>query len=335
MKKFKFLQLDERKLSVQWMFWLSMLTPIISSMILSIPIWMQTKINISAEGYDSFLNLFKLPIGVLSLSIPLVAIVAHIHRTIQTAEQIQTTRNKNTADSFFSHNKYMIEALTKIPGEDIKIGEGRVKYKINDPYQLYDNLFKGSSYETGIVTSELPKVIIEIENSLNGIAESIQAAKTKDYIKINDIELLIVISKCIESIEKTLTLKVNDNERNKMVMDIMLNRTAILITEFHHEIELKIKILAIVNLIKKILQITNNHFKTPDIINSYIRNTESKDDLFWRSFDEMIYVNRKVTYLSETEPSKKLEKEYEIYRSTLINARNNKKKLESLFKRKR
>lgn len=91
---FKFLQLNERKLSEQWMFWLSISIPLALSITLSIPLWLQTKINISPEGYDNFLRIFKLPIGVLSLSIPLVAIVAHIHRTIQTAEQIQTTRRK-------------------------------------------------------------------------------------------------------------------------------------------------------------------------------------------------------------------------------------------------
>ncbi|HHK5870980.1 TPA: hypothetical protein ACQVQ7_002048, partial [Serratia marcescens] len=166
---FKFLQLNERKLSEQWMFWLSISIPLALSITLSIPLWLQTKINISPEGYDNFLRIFKLPIGVLSLSIPLVAIVAHIHRTIQTAEQIQTTRRKNAADSFFSHHKFMIEALGKVPTNDIALSNSPVEYKIGDPYQLYDNFFTHSSYENGINTSFLVKATSSIEREINKI----------------------------------------------------------------------------------------------------------------------------------------------------------------------
>lgn len=94
-------KLDHDRLSKQWPFWISIFSPLIISILLSIPLWIDTTLDISANGYNKFLSIYRLPIGVLSLSIPLVAIVAHIHRTIQTAEQLNAARKKNIADSFF------------------------------------------------------------------------------------------------------------------------------------------------------------------------------------------------------------------------------------------
>lgn len=319
---FKSLQLDERKLSAQFMFWLSILVPLISSIILSIPLWLQTKINLSAEGYANFLQAFKLPIGVLSLSIPFVAIVSHIHRTIQTSEQIQTTRKKNTADSFFSHNKFIIEALTKIPEEEIKVGGRKIKYKINNPYKLYDNLFKGSSYENGVVTEKFSEKIEDIKKSINSIAKSIQKANSTKPNKLNDIALLIEISKCIDFIENELTLNVIDYHRNKMIIGKLINNANILITDFHDEAEMKDRLSALTTFIEKIFQITNSQFSPPDILNNYIRERDFDHELFLSCFEEMILTNRRKHYSLETKSSKKLEKEHQEYTNDLYKMKN-------------
>ncbi|HHB1424076.1 TPA: hypothetical protein ACOQZT_000014 [Serratia odorifera] len=144
------IKLNEQSLSKQWLFWLSILIPLIISLMLSIPLWLQTKINLSPEGYDTFLKVFKLPIGVLSLSIPFVAIVAHIHRTIQTAKQIELTNQKNITDRFFSHHKYIVDSFSSIKGNDFKINKTTITPKISHPHALYNKTFPTSSYISGV-----------------------------------------------------------------------------------------------------------------------------------------------------------------------------------------
>lgn len=181
----KFLQLDERKLSEQWMFWLSILIPLALSIILSIPLWLQTKINLSAEGYDNFLRIFKLPIGVLSLSIPLVAIVAHIHRTIQTAKQIELTNQKNITDQFFSHHKYIVDSLSSITGHDIKVNTKTIIPKISHPHALYRYIFPTSSYLSGIDVSaqnDYIKSIIKLFSEIEDLLENAEMENLRNKI---------------------------------------------------------------------------------------------------------------------------------------------------------
>ncbi|MBN7768238.1 hypothetical protein JYP33_21070, partial [Pectobacterium brasiliense] len=146
------LSLNEKRLSNQWLFWFFIVTPLIFSIALCIPLWKETSFNFSSTGYTNFLSMFSLPIGVLSLSIPLVAIVAHIHRTIQTEVQIQESRGKNLSDTFYSHHKYHIEEFSKIhplkieftlhhPKKEIKEYESEIK----KPIKLYYSLFENSS----------------------------------------------------------------------------------------------------------------------------------------------------------------------------------------------
>jgi hypothetical protein len=165
-------QLDERKLSEQRLFRMAILIPLSISIFLCIPLWMETSIDISSNGYNNFLSLYKLPIGVLSLSIPLVAIVAHIHRTIQTAKQIELTNQKNITDRFFSHHKYVTDALTSIKSEKVHIKNESISLKITNPFILYRDVFPNASHINGIDTnikSEIFNTIIARLNDINNL----------------------------------------------------------------------------------------------------------------------------------------------------------------------
>lgn len=178
--RFRLPQLNEKKLSEQWIFWLSILIPLTISIALSIPLWFETKINISANGYGNFLQMFKLPIGVLSLSIPLVAIVAHIHRTIQTAKQIELTNQKNITDRFFSHHKYIVDSLSSIKGHDIKINTNIITPKVSHPHALYRYIFPTSSYLSGIDISAQNDYIELIIKLFSRIEELIEEAEMEN-----------------------------------------------------------------------------------------------------------------------------------------------------------
>lgn len=259
----KYLELDDRKLSEQWLFKLSILIPLLISILLSIPLWLKTQWDFSAKGYDVFLNLYKLPIGILSLSIPFVAIVAHIHRTIQTSEQINTTRRKNAADSFFAHHKFMIESINKISDKEMIILNGYT-YKISDPYHLYDNFFKNSSYENGINTSNISFLTKEIENSINNIKKSIVDARELIGNKNLKIVLLSQLISSMEEIERILTIQFKRSKQNFVVMDKNSENTVMLAMASRSEIDIKERLSNLIYCIKKVYQLINIKFEDGD-----------------------------------------------------------------------
>ncbi|BEN63114.1 hypothetical protein SMKC072_09360 [Serratia marcescens] len=313
MKSKKIFQLDERKLSDQWLFKLAILAPLIASIFLCIPLWLETSIDLSAKGYDKFLSLYKLPIGTLSLSIPLVAIVAHIHRTIQTAAQIETTKIKNTTDSFFSHHKFMIEAFSKIPSKKITISNQEVDYEIKDPYHLYDNLFNGSSYENGIIATLIPEIKARIEESLEEINESLIKARDDFDNKKSKVLLLIKIEMAITSIESAISLESKPTKNNSLIMAKDDHGTVKIVTEFLDELELKEKLDRLLFFAKKVFQILNIHLKTEDELEFYSIIKTQNHCFFNEAFNDTVPTKLNKNFGMSINTSNKLDREYEQY----------------------
>ncbi|MDC9596384.1 hypothetical protein [Xenorhabdus anantnagensis] len=126
------LRLDERGLHKQSLFWLAIALPIVLASIASIIIWepvakdlqktilSESTLKVTDKDKDN-LELLQIPVAILALSSSLTFFVTSIHRTIQTnahiskvEEQIKLNFYKNKIDSFYAHNKYMIEDLGSI-----------------------------------------------------------------------------------------------------------------------------------------------------------------------------------------------------------------------------
>ncbi|WP_256813934.1 MULTISPECIES: hypothetical protein [unclassified Serratia (in: enterobacteria)] len=316
-KKQGFLQLDDRKLSEQWLFRLSILIPFITSIILCIPLWLETNIDFSSKGYDIFLNLYKLPMGVLSLSIPLVAIVAHIHRTIQTAEQIQSSRRKNTTDSFFAHHKFMIEAFGNIPKKTLRVGHEDIEYGINDSYLLYDNLFRGSSYENGISVERLNTITDKLVDGLNEINKRLIELRTLSFDEANNILALTQILHSIYNIESELSIIIPPKRINNLAVAKNDHFTVMIVTEHNNEDQLKERIENLLFIIKKIFQIINKHFDIDDVIVFYSQIKESRYYFLRDTFDNMVLTEQKKQRSFASKASNSLEEAYNDYKHSL------------------
>ncbi|MEK8893921.1 hypothetical protein ACXYUH_09295 [Escherichia coli] len=93
-KNNNYFEMTEERLTKQNLFKQSIRIPIISSLYFGIFSWMGHSPQFDADGFSNFIEISKLPIALLSLSIPFVAIVANIHRTIQTENQIRKHSNR-------------------------------------------------------------------------------------------------------------------------------------------------------------------------------------------------------------------------------------------------
>lgn len=87
--------------------------PVLLSLLLAIIGQMNSGLepNLSFQGFNTFLINFKLPIGFAGLAIPLGALVASHHRSIQAASQIESQQNQNTFSNYVKHKEYFEKFL--------------------------------------------------------------------------------------------------------------------------------------------------------------------------------------------------------------------------------
>ncbi|MFU8908064.1 hypothetical protein ACNARK_14700 [Proteus sp. DFP240708] len=129
-KKKIILKLTSEPLYKQRLFQLAIIIPIILFFIFEIPLMMSgADFSFTIPAFKYFVESSTLAFLLLSLCIPSVAIVMYMHRTVQTHEQISLTQiqinnvniqlkliqDKNNADLYFSHNKYISDIILSLP----------------------------------------------------------------------------------------------------------------------------------------------------------------------------------------------------------------------------
>ncbi|WP_409525669.1 hypothetical protein [Nitrincola sp. MINF-07-Sa-05] len=90
-------------------FWIMTLSPVLAGLILGWFAWRGYSVDLSATGYAVFLEISKLPLGIMALGIPFGAVVAGFHRAVQTAKQIKIAESNNLFKNYIDHKKYFIE----------------------------------------------------------------------------------------------------------------------------------------------------------------------------------------------------------------------------------
>lgn len=109
------LTLDEdRGLAEQGLLWISIISPFLYFIALGIIAWSGYSISLTSDGLKAFFSISTLPLGTLSLSLPLAVLVSRLHATKQTAKQIKITNQKNNIDLFHSHRKELFSYFEQI-----------------------------------------------------------------------------------------------------------------------------------------------------------------------------------------------------------------------------
>lgn len=92
--------------------------------------WSDHSISLTSEGLRVFFSVSALPLGALSISLPLSVLVSRLHATKQTAKQIKITQKKNNIDLFHSHRKELFSYFAQI-GEVEFLGCLTGKFKVH------------------------------------------------------------------------------------------------------------------------------------------------------------------------------------------------------------
>jgi hypothetical protein len=105
---------EESGLSEQGLLWVSILSPFLYFLALGVVSWNGYSVSVTSEGLKTFLSISALPLGALSLALPLSVLVSRLHATKQTAKQIKITQQKNNLDLFHSHRKELFSYFGQI-----------------------------------------------------------------------------------------------------------------------------------------------------------------------------------------------------------------------------
>tara|TARA_R110002124_G_scaffold126801_1_gene286574 strand:- start:1004 stop:2011 length:1008 start_codon:yes stop_codon:yes gene_type:complete len=149
-------------LSSQGLLWLSIFCPFLYFIILGFVAWQGSEISITGEGLNTFFSLSKLPLAIVSLTIPLSVLVSRFHATKQTAEQNKITRLKNNLDLYSSHRNELFSYFSQI--DEVNYSDCfTAKFKVHP--RVHKNFFIGSPTDGTPISNESSFEDIERELS--------------------------------------------------------------------------------------------------------------------------------------------------------------------------
>ena len=99
----------------------------------------QLHIDFSYSGFNNFVEIFKVPIAILALNIPVIAILGAFHKSEQTRLQIKLSEGQNLFANYFKHIEEFVKHIENFEhkNEKSKCDARRLHYK------LYPNAASG------------------------------------------------------------------------------------------------------------------------------------------------------------------------------------------------
>ncbi|WP_261991492.1 hypothetical protein [Pseudomonas sp. SC3(2021)] len=150
----KWYVIDHSSLLRQGFFWWAIIVPVLSFFYFGCFAWSGYSVSLDSEGFNEFVSISKLPMGLLSLSIPFVAIVVGVHRSIQTREQIEATTNqiaitkkKNSLDEYYAREKNFLDKCVfvekRVGGLPVSMSSGSEEhpFSLSAPHKLFKKIY--------------------------------------------------------------------------------------------------------------------------------------------------------------------------------------------------
>ncbi|MEC6746830.1 hypothetical protein [Pseudomonas qingdaonensis] len=219
----KWYNLDHSSLLRQGMFWSGIFIPLFSFLFFGCFAWIGYHPDLSADGLNNFISISKLPLGLLSLSIPLVAIVASVHRSIQTKEQISSAmaqinlaEKKNSLDEYYAREKNFVEKCAFIEKKTgilkVQLKKERVEHtvSISSPHKLFKAIYKDavpgklSSYEAS--ESLCMQILVEVMTIDENLKFHMSKFENKNHDRDDRDGEIVILFVLLRSLSKTFDL---------------------------------------------------------------------------------------------------------------------------------
>lgn len=132
------------------------------------------EVDLSYSGFNYFISVFRFPLAISALIIPIVALLAANHRSEQTKEQIRVTNSQNVFSNYYKH----IEEFTKYLGVRVE--------KSVDLRFAHNNLYPNASHGDYNIS---PKVMVLLSD-LDSVVEEVIKHYPTDINMSLDVDLM-------------------------------------------------------------------------------------------------------------------------------------------------
>lgn len=189
------------------------------------------KIDLSYTGFNLWITIHKLPLAILALLIPVIAVLAANHRSEQTKESISLTKSQNRFSNYYKH----LEEFTKYT---TKLEEKYAGLKINTR-KLHGHLFKDSRIGNYLIPEEisinLQKELQKVVTLLNKISKASHEISTETIDDIKNINISSISKTAATYNKPGPQFQRNDKEtqdrlaeyrknQNESIREILLNK---------------------------------------------------------------------------------------------------------------
>ncbi|MDF9904523.1 UNVERIFIED_ORG: hypothetical protein OKW15_002479 [Pseudomonas reinekei] len=127
----------DKGLSTQPLFWLCIFIPTSYFLAFGIVSWNGYSLSLDAAGLKTFISISAVPLGLLSLSLPLTVIAASFHSTEQTARQIRNTKSIQEYQHQLRKYDQEIVALNTLKLITVELGEAWKIYSTEYAVELF------------------------------------------------------------------------------------------------------------------------------------------------------------------------------------------------------
>ncbi|MFO3907196.1 hypothetical protein AAHD62_22155 [Enterobacter hormaechei] len=192
--KIKAFSMNAEPLTHQPLFRAVIIIPIVSFFLIGGVAWSGHSIQLDENGLNNFLNISKLPLAVLSLTLPFGVIVNNVHRTIQTDRQIKEAERKNNLDRYYAHRKNTIEIIDNFELSTIFVVNDEIQLEFENSYSTYKKFYPQASVNSSNYNSS--------ELFIYGITELFR--QLNSLLNITEFDTRVSYFKHLTSIEENL-----------------------------------------------------------------------------------------------------------------------------------
>ena len=189
-------------------FWFSVLIPpFIASVLVGLAVWeANLKWDPSPQGFRFFYDHFKLQMAIASLSIPLGALIATHHRSMQTAQQIRTQQkeiaNQKAKDAIRLHADHKNQFVNFMERASPFGTHG-----VLNAWELYETLYPTTLAENLEVSDQVKDVLLDLKLEMQIKLSELQEEQEGKIEPRNQIERASSGMDALKTIEKILDIR--------------------------------------------------------------------------------------------------------------------------------
>lgn len=136
-------------------------------------------------GFNTFVEIFRFPLSVLAIAITIIAILATMHRSVQTKEQILNSNKQNVFSNYYKHIEEFEKYMNSVIKDKTLMFENlRATHKMLFPVAEKGN-YNISNYYLEIIETEFSQIVSLLDNFNNNRDETVHNLLFLIYQKID------------------------------------------------------------------------------------------------------------------------------------------------------